>query len=97
VPESEDIMARLSETDVRDRLKALSGWALKGDAIEKTYSFADFAKSMELVNRVAALAEEANHHPDIFVQYNRVTLTLTSHDSGGLTARDFRLAEQIDA
>jgi 4a-hydroxytetrahydrobiopterin dehydratase len=90
-------MARLSETEVRDRLKALSAWTLKGNAIEKTYTFGDFTKSMEFVNRVAALAERADHHPDILIQYDRVTLTLSSHDSGGLTARDFRLAEQIDA
>jgi 4a-hydroxytetrahydrobiopterin dehydratase len=90
-------MARLSETEVRDQLKALSGWTLKGNAIERTYTFEDFAKSMGFANRVAGLAEKANHHPDILIQYGRVTLTLSSHDSGGLTARDFRLAEQIDA
>jgi 4a-hydroxytetrahydrobiopterin dehydratase len=89
-------MARLSEAEVRERLKALSGWAHKGDAIEKAYKLATFAKSMELVNRVAALAEKADHHPDILIQYDRVTLTLSSHDSGGLTARDFSLAQQID-
>ena len=90
-------MAVVSETEVRDRLKALSGWTLKGNAIEKAYTFGDFAKSITFVNRVAGLAEKADHHPDILIQYDRVTLTLSSHDSGGLTERDFRRAEQIDA
>jgi 4a-hydroxytetrahydrobiopterin dehydratase len=89
-------MARLSEAEIRDRLKALSGWAHKGDAIKKAYKLDAFAKSMEFVNRVAALAEKADHHPDILIQYDRVTLTLSSHDSGGLTAKDFDLAQQID-
>ena len=90
-------MAVATETEVRDRLKALSGWTLKGNAIEKAYTLGDFAKAIAFVNRVAGLAEKANHHPDILIQYDRVTLTLSSHDSGGLTERDFRLAEQIDA
>ena len=90
-------MARLEGTEIDVHLKALSGWALKENAIEKTYRFDDFAQSMRFVNRVAALAEAADHHPDILVKYDHVTLTLTSHDSGGLTSRDFRLATQIDA
>jgi 4a-hydroxytetrahydrobiopterin dehydratase len=65
--------------------------------IEKAYTFDDFKGSMAFVNRVAALAEEVDHHPDILILYNRVTLSLTSHDSGGLTERDFHLAGRIDA
>ncbi len=90
-------MALLTTKDVEQELKGLHGWEWEGDAIEKQYSFGSFADSMKFANRVAALAEEHNHHPDILVQYTKVTLTLSSHDAGGLTARDFRLAKAIDA
>ena len=90
-------MTRLSGADVKTRVATLSGWTLKGDAIEKNYGFPDFAASMRFVNLVAELAEAADHHPDILVQYDHVTLTLRSHDSGGLTERYFRLAAKIDA
>ena len=66
-------------------------------AIRKEYRHADFTAAMAFVNRVAGLAEAADHHPDILINYDRVTLTLTSHDAGGLTERDFRLAAGIDA
>ena len=62
----------------------------------REWTFPDFAAAMVFVSRVAELAEAANHHPDIEIRYNRVKLLLTSHDSGGLTKRDFRLAGQID-
>jgi 4a-hydroxytetrahydrobiopterin dehydratase len=90
-------MARLSDPEVTDRLKSVPGWSRTGNAIERTYTFADFKGSMEFVNRVAALADEMDHHPDILVQYSKVALTLSSHDAGGLTERDFRLAGRIDA
>jgi 4a-hydroxytetrahydrobiopterin dehydratase len=89
-------VARLSEEDVRARLAGCPGWELAGDEIRKVYSFPDFKAAMAFVNRVADLAEAANHHPDILINYNRVTLSLTTHDSGGLTDRDFRLAGRID-
>jgi 4a-hydroxytetrahydrobiopterin dehydratase len=90
-------MARLSDAEISDRSPSVPGWSRKGEAIEKVYTFDDFAGSMLFVNRVAQLAEEMDHHPDILVQYSRVTLTLSSHDAGGLTDRDFRLAGRIDA
>jgi 4a-hydroxytetrahydrobiopterin dehydratase len=89
-------MARLGESDIEERLRQLPGWERRGDEIRRTYSFPDFKGSMAFVNRVAALAEAADHHPDILVTYSKVTLTLTSHDAGGLTERDFRLAASID-
>jgi 4a-hydroxytetrahydrobiopterin dehydratase len=89
-------MARLSDEDARARLATLSGWAIEGTGLRKTYEFEGFAAAIAFVNRVAALAEAADHHPDILVEYKRVTLTLTSHDSGGLTGRDFSLAARID-
>jgi 4a-hydroxytetrahydrobiopterin dehydratase len=90
-------MQKLDDTQIRDRLSQLSGWTQKGDKIEKSLSFADFAEAMDFVNDVADLAEEAEHHPDFAIHYNEVTLTLWTHDAGGLTRRDFDLAEKIDA
>jgi 4a-hydroxytetrahydrobiopterin dehydratase len=89
-------MTRLAEPDVKARLSAVPGWTQKGNAIEKAYEFEDFAGAMAFANHVADLAERLDHHPDMLVQYGKVTLTLSSHDSGGLTERDFKLAAKID-
>jgi 4a-hydroxytetrahydrobiopterin dehydratase len=89
-------MAALTDAEARERLKSLPGWELVGRTIRRTYKFPDFEAGMVFANRVAELAEAQDHHPDMLVQYSQVTLTLTSHDSGGLTARDFRLAQAID-
>jgi 4a-hydroxytetrahydrobiopterin dehydratase len=90
-------MARLSAEEARARLAALRGWDSDGERIRKAYAFESFAAAIAFVNHVAGLAEAADHHPDILVEYTKVTLTLTSHDSGGLTGRDFSLAARIDA
>jgi 4a-hydroxytetrahydrobiopterin dehydratase len=88
---------RLAEDAITRELAAVAGWARDGEAIRRTWRFADFKGAMIFVNGVAALAEKANHHPDIAVHYNEVTLRLWSHDAGGLSARDFDLARRIDA
>lgn len=88
---------RLTETQVQAALAQLSGWARKGVQISKQYTFKDFVEAMTFVNRVAELAERADHHPDIEVHYKRVILTLATHSAGGLTEKDFLLARQIDA
>ena len=88
-------MPRLSEEEIRQRLAALGGWERQGDRIRRVYSFASFPEAIAFVNRVAELAESLDHHPDILVEYRRVTLTLSSHDAGGLTERDFALAGKI--
>lgn len=90
-------MARLTEEQARERLASLKGWDLAGTEIRKLYTFDSFKSAMAFVNRVATLADEMDHHPDALIQYNKVTLTLMSHDSGGLTERDFRLAGKIDS
>jgi len=90
-------MTLLSDDDVRARLAAIPGWERHGSEIRKTYSFDSFKAAMAFSNRVAEIADAADHHPDILVQYRKVTLALTSHDAGGLTERDFRLAAKIDA
>lgn len=89
--------SRFGPEEARTRVAGLKGWELKGDAIQRRYTFASFKESMAFVNRVAELAERADHHPDILIEYNKVTLTLSSHDAGGLTERDFALARSIDA
>ena len=90
-------MALLSETQIRDRLARLPGWERRGDEIRRTWSFADFESSMAFVNKVAALAQAADHHPDIDIRYSKVELALSTHDAGGLTAKDFEFAEAIGA
>lgn len=89
-------MQKLSETQVGERLDAIPEWSELNGAIQRTFQFADFASSIRFVNKVADLAEAADHHPDILVRYNKVTLTLSTHDAGGITEKDFTLAKQAD-
>ena len=86
----------LSPAEIRSALQTLPGWDVRGNAIERVLQLPDFAGAMVLVNKVAAAAEAANHHPDILINYNKVTLTLISHDSGGITQRDIRMAGKIN-
>ena len=90
-------MAKLNALVVQRYLARLKGWKHVGNAIQKQYTFADFKDAMFFVNSVAALAEKAGHHPDITVNYNHVTLSLFTHDAGGLTRKDFEVAKQIEA
>ena len=90
-------MTLLTETEIRERLERLPGWERRGNEIHRTWAFADFRGSIAFVDRVAGLAEAAGHHPDIDIRYSKVTLVLSTHDAGGLTARDFALAEAIGA
>ena len=90
-------MARLSDEEARRRLSSLKGWEIDGDHLRKQYTLDTFPAAIAFVGRVAELAEAADHHPDILIEYRKVTLTLTTHDEGGLSARDFSLAARIDA
>ena len=87
---------KLTRTDAEQRMKTLSGWSLEGDAIRKQYTFADFPSAVAFVNRLAPHAEEADHHPDILINYKRVTLTYSTHSEGGLTVKDFEGASMAD-
>ena len=78
-------------------MRFMANWIEKDGALERTVELASFPAAIEFVNRVAALAEEANHHPDIAVSYKKVTPRWTSHDAGGITERDHELAERTDA
>lgn len=90
-------MKQLTAHEVRKSLGAIPGWSRKGPSIRREYAFADFPAAMRFVNRVARRAEKIQHHPDIDIRWNRVVLVLTTHDAGGLTERDFALAEHCDA
>lgn len=87
---------KLSSSEIESRLQDLEDWRLEGDAIKRKLEFDDFLEAIEFINRIAALADSADHHPEIFNVYNRVELLLTTHDSGGLTHKDFDLAQEID-
>ncbi len=90
-------MARLGVRTIKQRLARLKGWKQAGNTIQKQYTFASFKEAMFFVGGVAAVAEKVGHHPDITVNYNRVTLSLSTHDAGGVTAKDFDLAKRIEA
>lgn len=89
-------MAALGEDEVKARLSGLGGWERKGDAIERQFQFEDFSGSVDFVNRITPVANEMNHHPDLAISWNTVTVTLTTHSEGGLTESDFELAQRID-
>ena len=81
---------------VADRLQSLSGWMSEDGTLRKQYTFPNFVSAVDFVNRVTTVAEEQNHHPDLFVSWGKVVVRLSSHDVGGITARDFRLAAALD-
>ena len=89
-------MPPMTKDEVKARLLQHEGWERDGDEIERKFAFADFRAAIAFVNRVADLAEAADHHPDISIKYNRVKLTLSTHSEGGVTEKDFALAAQID-
>ena len=89
-------MTALTTQEINLRRKAVSDWTKRGKTISRTFKFEDFMHSLDFVNRVAKKAQKLNHHPDIDIRYDKVKLTLTTHDAGGLTEKDFTLAEQCD-
>jgi 4a-hydroxytetrahydrobiopterin dehydratase len=90
-------MAKLTTKQIDAAMKDLPEWANTGDAVQRTLQFKDFKDAMAFVNRLADAAEAAQHHPDLLIRYNKVTLTLSTHDAGGITKKDFELARKIDA
>ncbi len=89
-------MTRLTQAQVDERLDSLTKWTQSGDSIQRTYLLKDFAEAMKFVNAVAQEAERAQHHPDILVRWNKVTLTLSTHDAGGITEKDMAFAVGAD-
>jgi 4a-hydroxytetrahydrobiopterin dehydratase len=90
-------MALLSDNEVQDRLGQLeTGWQREGDTIARRFTFDDFQGSIDFVNRITPPAEEMNHHPDLEISWNKVTVILSTHSQGGLTKNDFELAHRIE-
>jgi 4a-hydroxytetrahydrobiopterin dehydratase len=86
-----------TDAEIEGALAELPGWKRQGNALQKIFDLKGFKAAMAFAGTVGELAERADHHPDIFIQYSKVTLTLSSHDKGGITDRDLRLARQIEA
>jgi len=89
-------MARLSDAQIRDRLARSGGWRRDGETIRKEYKFASFPDAVAFVTRLVPGAEGADHHPDISINYTRVTLSYSTHSEGGLTEKDFEGASMAD-
>ena len=89
-------MARLTDEEIDQRLSELDGWERDGDAIKRAFKLDDFKGSVDFVNRLTAEAEDMNHHPDLAISWNEVTVTITTHSEGGLTSNDFELAGRIE-
>lgn len=90
-------MRLLDDQEIRKRLDDLKGWTREGDTIRKTYTLDSFPEAIAFVNRIADVAQKADHHPDIDIRFDRVSCTLSTHSEGGLTSWDFDLARTIDA
>ncbi len=89
-------MAKLTAAEIAAALAGLTGWERRGDAIVKSWTFPTFAEGIRFVDRVAVEADQADHHPDIDVRWTTVTMSLSTHSAGGLTAKDFDLAVVIE-
>ena len=89
-------MKKLTSAQIKTSLPSVADWKKKGDAIARTFEFKNFPVAIKFVNAVAKPAEKSNHHPDIDIRWNKVTLVLSTHDAGGLTEKDFALAKQFD-
>jgi 4a-hydroxytetrahydrobiopterin dehydratase len=89
-------MKKSTSAEIKTSLTSVPDWKKKGNAITRTFEFKDFPAAIKFVNAVAKPAEKSNHHPDIDIRWNKVTLVLSTHDAGGLTEKDFSLAKQFD-
>jgi 4a-hydroxytetrahydrobiopterin dehydratase len=90
-------MARLDDQQIEEKLSGLDGWERSGEVISKQFQLHDFKGSVDFVNRLTPEAEDMNHHPDLDISWNKVTVTVTTHSEGGLTSNDFELAKRIDS
>jgi 4a-hydroxytetrahydrobiopterin dehydratase len=86
---------KLTDDQVKEELGTLKGWSRAGDALVKTFTFPKFADGIAFVGRVAKAADAADHHPDIDIRYTKIKITLSTHDAGGITAADAKLAKEI--
>ncbi|MCR9076002.1 MAG: 4a-hydroxytetrahydrobiopterin dehydratase [Phycisphaerales bacterium] len=93
---TEQAVEKLSESQIEAGLESHPSWVELNGEIQRTFEFEDFKGAMKFVNAVAEYAERAQHHPDILIRYNKVTLSVSTHDAGGITQKDFDLAEATD-
>ena len=96
MPVAEQALGKLSEDQINAQLESFPEWAELNGQIQRTYSFEDFNQSIAFVNRIAEYAEQVQHHPDILIRYNKVTLSVSTHDASGITLKDFELATKAD-
>lgn len=89
-------MNKLTETEVAEHLQSRDNWTEASNAIQRTFQFKDFVEAMRFVNACADEAERVQHHPDLLIRYNKVTVTLSTHDAGGVTEKDFAFAAFAD-
>ncbi len=89
-------MARLSDEQIEEQLSGLPGWQRDGEAISRQFELDDFKGSVDFVNRLTPEAEGMNHHPDLEISWNKVSVTISTHSEGGLTENDFELARKVD-
>ena len=89
--------AKLSDIEIQRQLGTLPGWTRRGSAIFRTFEFTSFPEGIAFVSRIAEVAEQMDHHPDIDIRYTKITCSLSTHSAGGITAKDFKLAEAIEA
>ena len=89
-------MALLEENEIDGHLGELEGWERSGNQIEKTFKLKNFIESVGFINKIAILAEKADHHPDILILYSKVKITLSTHSEGGITIKDINLAKEIE-
>jgi len=87
---------KLSDLEIQRALGRLPGWSRRADTLTKTYTFGTFSDGIAFVNRVAKAAEARNHHPDIDIRYTKITCILSTHDAGGITESDLKLADEIE-
>jgi 4a-hydroxytetrahydrobiopterin dehydratase len=88
---------RLSDLEIQRALGSLTGWSRRGDTLTKTYAFEKFADGIAFVGRVAKIADEMDHHPDIDIRYTKILMSLSTHDAGGITQSDLTLAERMES
>ena len=89
-------MEKLDQEHIDEKLQKFPEWSQSGETLQRTFRFDNFLGAMAFVSRIADLAEEHQHHPDILIRYNKVTLTLSTHDAGGITEKDFNYARDTD-
>jgi 4a-hydroxytetrahydrobiopterin dehydratase len=85
----------LSDSEIQEKAAQLEGWEVEGKELKRTMEFKDFVTAIDFVNKLVEPAEAAGHHPDLAISYNKVTVALTSHDAGGLTEKDFEMAQVL--